>query len=429
MRAISVQRFFSGEPVPLTSGLKTMRMRFRRFFGAACVAFFVAATGLWWGLQPASAEQTAPSPQHFLQRVFTAEEYPDTWFAPVFLSKVSPTELHDVIDQLKKKYGAFEGVELSSGRYYVHLADAMVPIEIGVDANGRVFDLRAKTPIRKYADFDAALTSLSDFPGDVSMLVLQNGRERTSLKPDTALAVGSAYKIAVMNALVDQVKSGKRSWAQVIALTDDNRALPTGILQNWPAGMQLTLESLAGLMISLSDNTAADTLIHVVGRDAVEAVAPTVRPFLTSREAMILKAPANTALRERYAEGDLATRRQILAEVDTLPLPTAAEIVHVYSPNAEWRLSVRQLCDLIAPVADQPAMQINPGVAIAEQWARVSFKGGGDFGVVNLTTELTADDGTTWCAAVTWNNPKGLREDVLFPIYGGLLQLLKATKG
>ena len=46
---------------------------------------------------------------------------------------------------------------------------------------------------------------------------------------------------------------------------------PSGSLQIEPAGTRYTVSQLADLMISSSDNTAADELSALVGRSAVEA--------------------------------------------------------------------------------------------------------------------------------------------------------------
>ncbi|MGQ9871393.1 serine hydrolase [Leptodesmis sp.] len=56
-------------------------------------------------------------------------------------------------------------------------------------------------------------------------------------------------------------------------------------MQTWPDDSLLTVQSLAPLMISQSDNTVTDHLIHLVRREAIEAIAPCHRPFLSTREA------------------------------------------------------------------------------------------------------------------------------------------------
>jgi beta-lactamase class A len=43
------------------------------------------------------------------------------------------------------------------------------------------------------------------------------------------------------------------------------------VLQYEPEGTQISVLDAAAKMISISDNTAADMLIHLVGRSAVEA--------------------------------------------------------------------------------------------------------------------------------------------------------------
>ena len=65
-------------------------------------------------------------------------------------------------------------------------------------------------------------------------------------------------------------------------------------------------------MISVSDNTATDMLINLVGRSAVEAAltatgmaSPALdRPFLTTREIFILKLDQWPALAKRYIAAD-----------------------------------------------------------------------------------------------------------------------------
>ena len=60
----------------------------------------------------------------------------------------------------------------------------------------------------------------------------------------------------------------------------DRASLPSGITQSWPAGSPVTLQTLATLMISISDNTATDTLVTLERRklDAFVATRRRARP-------------------------------------------------------------------------------------------------------------------------------------------------------
>lgn len=198
-------------------------------------------------------------------------------------------------------------------------------------------------------------------------------------------------------------------------------SLPSGMLQGWPVGSPLTLHSLAALMISISDNTATDALLRVVGRDRVEAVLG-IAPVLTTRELFILKGAPE--LLARYTGGDLAARRAVLDEIADSPLPSADKALTPYDPEAEWNLSATRLCELITSLSGLDVTSINPGVASPLDWQRIAFKGGSETGVLNFTTEVTAADGSRYCLAATWNGPTGIDEAAAASAYAGLLALL-----
>lgn len=115
-------------------------------------------------------------------------------------------------------------------------------------------------------------------------------------------------------------------------------------------------------MISQSDNTATDVLIRLVGRESVEAIAPGNRPFLTTREAFVLKAAQNTDLLERYCSGIELERRQLVAKLAQRPFPSATEFSsNPIAPGVEWFFTNRELCDLMSQVVDLPLMSVNSG--------------------------------------------------------------------
>ena len=58
-------------------------------------------------------------------------------------------------------------------------------------------------------------------------------------------------------------------------------------------------------------------------------------------------------------------------------------------------------------------------------WNRVSFKGGSDFGVFNLTTGVETAEGVRHCVSATWNDDETLDEDTFMVLYAGLLHQLK----
>jgi beta-lactamase class A len=251
------------------------------------------------------------------------------------------------------------------------------------------------------------------------------------MAPGRALAVGSAFKLAVLAALQQRIKAGLLLWTQKVTLRTQDKSLPSGVLQTRPGGSRYTVIDLARYMIAISDNTAADMLIHLVGRPAIAPLIPARdRPILTTRELFMLKDPANIGLRERYlAAPSPVARLAILAQVDQLPLPSLRALVPLFSkgpvaPRIEWFFSVRQLCSLMAQVQRLPQMSINSGVANPVEWTHVAFKGGSEPGVLNLTTMATARNGVTYCVSATWNNAALLDNGRFEALYSSVLHSL-----
>jgi beta-lactamase class A len=179
-------------------------------------------------------------------------------------------------------------------------------------------------------------------------------------------------------------------------------------------------------MISISDNTAADALIRLVGTKALAPYADSNRPFLTTREMFTLKSVPGADLRAAYlAASTPRAREAILARADQMPLPAVDQLLTTPALTIEWHYSVRTLCRLISRVAELPLMSINPGGADPAAFRHIAFKGGSDIGVINLTTMLTTRRGTNVCFSATLNNSMQPVDDAAFEAaYAGVLHYL-----
>jgi beta-lactamase class A len=88
---------------------------------------------------------------------------------------------------------------------------------------------------------------------------------------ERAFVAASTVKIAVMVELFRQVDAGRRSLSDRHVLADEDRAPGSGVILHLDAGTSFSLADLAYLMISISDNTATNLLIELVGMDNVNA--------------------------------------------------------------------------------------------------------------------------------------------------------------
>ncbi len=392
----------------------------------ACMAAFIMSMGFEHARSdPSPAPTVAITPQGALERLFTASNINEDWFTPEFLQHVPSQQLTAIIGQLKAQLGAYRGVKPQGDKFRISFANGEDTAQISL-REGRIAALFFQAPEQTVANLDAALAEFKQLPGRASVEVLADGRERASLQPVLPLAVGSAFKLAIAAALQTRVDEKRLRWDHVLAMQPSLQSLRTGILQTWPDDAQLTVYSLAALMISQSDNTAADTLAYYLGRPAVEAFAPKNHPMLRTREAFVLKDPQNADLLERWRHGTEAQRLQILEDADKRALPS--EAIFNNGPLAldvEWFFSASELCGLMQRVAHLSFMSINPGVADPAEWKKVAYKGGSEPGVLNFTTSLTSMSGRRYCVAATWNDSKALDETKFASLYKSLLSTLK----
>jgi hypothetical protein len=215
--------------------------------------------------------------------------------------------------------------------------------------------------------------------------------------------LGSVFKLYVLAALGDAVAAGDVAWDDTVIVQEDLKSIPTGELQDRESGSEVTVLETAQLMISISDNTAADHLIALLGRGTVETTqsrygntTPELNtPFLTTREFAALKVGPASGLRDpQWIEGDEAERRAILSQIsDMAPADISVQdwVDPVDPDTVEWFASPDDLCDLALDVIDLSEtvpeigqiLEMNPGVpAEAGTWDRVWFKGGSEPGLL-----------------------------------------------
>ena len=295
-----------------------------------------------------------------------------------------------------------------------------------VGAGDTIDGLLFKPPVVTASSLADALGSLQRLPGTLSYVIVEGGlSELAAFSESRPLAVGSAFKLAVLNGLVDEINKGRLNWREVIPLQARWKSLPTGVLRDWPDGTPITLATYAAEMISISDNTAADALTALVGANALKPYSAGNEPFLTTREAFILISKERASLRTEYVAAKTpSARAAILRRVDASPLPSVAQLNTASDLIIEWHYSVRELCRLVDRVADLPLMSINPGVADRSQFRHVAYKGGSGPGAINMTTMVTTQRGTKICFAATLNDPRGIDESSFEIAYSAVLEYL-----
>lgn len=358
---------------------------------------------------------------------------PEEAMADSFLLAVPAEQLKAIGAQLTGQYGqalAVESIEpVSATRAAITIrmerALASGGIAIQTERPGKITELLLQS-FEPLDDSAAKITAdLEALPGSAATWFGPLAGEPAFAfgDPQQQLALGSTFKLYVLSALERAVADDRLDWDDVVTLGD--RSFPSGVLQNWPAGAPLTLHSAATLMISISDNTATDLLIDVVGREAVEEEMRATghsdpalsTPFLKTAEMFVLKG-GNRG--EAYAQADEAGRRAILGDLVTQGVDPAP-ILAVFSggtpkmiDSIEWFASMedqRRLMRRLAETPDETAREImavntalDPGARAG--WRYIGFKGGSEPGVRNLSWLLRDERGAWHMLALGWNDPE-----------------------
>src|SRR5690349_16830375 len=196
---------------------------------------------------------------------------------------------------------------------------------VDVDPSGLIGGLRF-TPYRpsptSWTEVDTQLRALAPQVSFTAARIDPSGTCHVThaVNGDTSRPLGSAFKLYVLSALAQSVEQGRLAWDQTVPLNETWKSLPSGVLQDKPAGTPYTLRQYADYMISISDNTAADHLIHIVGRDRVERPAPAADvPFLTTRELFVLKGFHYPAVADAYLYLPQGLRPYALPALDAVP--------------------------------------------------------------------------------------------------------------
>ena len=247
---------------------------------------------------------------------------------------------------------------------------------------------------------------------------------------DKTLALGSTFKLYVLAALVEAVTRGDIDYDQMVAIEEAHKSLPSGILQDEEVGSEHSVFEMAKLMISISDNTATDHLIALLGRQVVEEQIAALghrtpernSPFLFTHEMMKLKVALGDSERDEFVAMASDERREYLdSELVAMDLPAVDDAMDWHKPrhidSIEWFASADELCSLFAYFSQgadsdeegfekglEAMAENDGGMNLGEKANYVGFKGGSEPGVLNLSWLIEGEDGGWYVVVVGAND-------------------------
>jgi hypothetical protein len=306
--------------------------------------------------------------------------------------------------------------------------DAQRMVRLGSDESGRIGGLLVtlhQPPPESWEEVDTRLAGLAARVSFGASEIAPDGTCRLvhGVDAETARPIGSAFKLYVLAALGRAVALGLADWGEQLAIRDDWKSLPSGVLQDRSEGEALSLAEFADPMMGISDNTATDHLIHRLGRDAVERELALLGnrhpdaniPFLTTRAMFQFKCGADPIAAGRYLALPQEGRRAMLEEMERLPLPQLQkawpEPRHI--DDIEWFASATDICRAYAgllqldqPQIDHALTRNDEGLTLDEtRFPTVWSKPGSEPGVLCLSYLARTATGRTLVTSLSLSDP------------------------
>lgn len=337
-------------------------------------------------------------------------------FTPDFLEQVTPAQVLEVFDQVRALAPltivdvAPEVEQVGQRALAVRLnGSEPVRMELAVDGDGLISGLRfgpdpEATPPAAYESPEELSADLSRLGTAQVYVGSLDGSGCTTTYEDPARAEpapsGSVFKLVVLTAVVSAVEDGDLGWEEDLTVSRALKSLPSGELQDRPDGSVVSVREAARLMISVSDNTAADVLMRAVGPDRLAEVVDdlglshsSMQPMPTTRQFFQLGWGARV---EGWAEADAERRAEVLRGLprDLSDVDAGAVDTPVWREGIDWFLSGEEICRVWARLHRQASTDAGdalsqilrpPREVAGAEGARVSFKGGSAPGVLALS--------------------------------------------
>ena len=400
------------------------------------------------------------TPEEAFGRMFSQERVSvNAMFTEEFLKTVTEKRLHEIISFYQNEVGSYTRVETVKEGFKLHFVKGTVPASLKINEKNLISGLWFGVPEKSEDSFAAIVESFKKSPDRNSFCVLRYKLPATAeagqtaasqsdaLQPEVVaelnseqpMGIGSTFQLYLLRALEDDVAAGRRSWNDIIELREDWKSFPSGILQDWNPGSRHSLETLAGLMISISDNTATDHIFNLLGVETVRKYLPeTCKDTFNTSQLLKMKFfyPEKAA---EFIKAEQKGKDAILREMDSIIPSSIASYSSIYSLNTpvlidelEWFVSTRKLCETIWTLRDSTRIRINAasGLVNRADWHIAGFKGGSEPGVLNYTWVLqktpTSPIYTVSCTAN--NSMKMISTDEFNLAVTRILNLLKNEK-
>jgi hypothetical protein len=371
-----------------------------------------------------------------LTKYFTNPAGSDKIFTNAFLAQVPPDKLVSIFKYYYSVCGACTKIvplkinndySAKYDFYFEKNSTVTVTLELESKEPNLINGLFFGPPVTAASSFNDLISELKKLPGETSLLAVKLSNSGISAVAEhnsgSYMAIGSSFKLYILSEILRTINAGEKKWSDVIELKEECRSLPSGFLHSWHSGTNMTIESLASLMISISDNTATDNLLNFAGRENVEKIMAVTGhskpelniPFLATTEMFKLKGEPTKQVISKYL--DSVDKKKFIKE--ELPKIKRENIsmwtLPYYIDKVEWFASAKDLCNVMNWIRinsenekedrTRNILSINPGTNISnDKWNYVGYKGGSEPGVMSMNYLLRSSQGEWFAFSCSVNS-------------------------
>lgn len=409
-----------------------------------------------------SQSQSLKEKVHFLCYTALNQEPFDysSHFSPDFIKALPEDHFHNLIADILSTIGncidthKVDGNEQKATYQFISNSTRYVAFAFSIDENDLIDSLQIVDiafPDIVIDSWDAAERYVHSSHGHLSITIENFSKKSLYAINGTYLQpLASGFKLYVLGALTDLIRTGFFTWDQTFPIRDEWKSLPTGVMQNLPADQHVSLKTFSEYMIRISDNTATDHLINIIGRSKVESQLQIMgnhfeslnKPFLTTSEMFKIKWASPLNIIDAFIRGDEWTRRSLLEkEVAAISLNrVGTNGVSMKNPSfireIEWFGSTNDLCSAMKALKEKNSPEVFdilskniPSLSLGDNsfWSYGGYKGGSEPGVLTATY-LVQNKNSEWgCIALAWHDEnQNINQWVFFDFASKLLKLTES---
>lgn len=210
---------------------------------------------------------------------------------------------------------------------------------------------------------------LESSPGLTGLVAVDlTSGEKIAFNADIAFPQASAIKIPILMEVFKQAHQGKFALSDVLTVKSENLVGGTGILKDLVDPAPFSIQNLCLLMITLSDNSATNTLIDLVGLSNINASLQAMGLKQTRVQRKMIRSDASGRGEENIASpAEAVLILQMLYKREFIDKATSEDILSFL------RKTDRRDSRLAAGIPAEVPIAFKPGVlnGVSTEWAIV----------------------------------------------------------